>query len=314
MQLAEPLNVEWLKGAAGTLVSELVISYAKMTHIQYPNELEKPRFEDRDIFEQPKVILVSAPDPSWGRRVKLAIERRGCFVSESFFVIGSRRDTPIVEPEVLAAVIRWKVCNAWVVERLRYPKIQKWVVDTMPFPKSLLSSSSEQKKLITAFLRIERAAQKGQSDNSAERETDAILRRAYGLDNEQIWRRLSAIYQWDTIGNLAISFDEPVVSNQADWIVQGAVLDVHPEREEITFWLNSFNKPQIVPIVPAMPGWLLRPDVKFISKVPTAETRSGKLTGKFWGRFEPEQFTYLDRTEAARMVNALIKRNREAKK
>ena len=104
------------------------------------------------------------------------------------------------------------------------------------------------------------------------------------------------------------------VSHQADWVVQGAVLDVHAEREEITFWLNSFNKPQTVPIVPAMPGWLLRSDVKFIAKVPATEVRSRKLTGKFWGRFEPEQFTYLNQVETARMVNAMMRRNREARK
>jgi hypothetical protein len=63
-----------------------------------------------------------------------------------------------------------------------------------------------------------------------------------------------------------------------------------------------------------MPGWLLRPDVKFTTKVPATEVRNGKLTGKFWGRFEPEHFTYLDRTESARMVNAMMKRNREARK
>lgn len=104
------------------------------------------------------------------------------------------------------------------------------------------------------------------------------------------------------------------ISNQADWVVQGVVLDVHAEREEITFWLNSFNQPQTVPIVSAMPGWLLRPDAKFIGKVPRAEVRSGKLTGKFWGRFEPEQFTDLERAVAARMVNAIMKRNQEANK
>ena len=313
MKLDKPQEVQWLKGATGSLASELVVSYKNMIRIRYPNELEEPRFEDRDIFEHPKAILVSAPDPSWGKRVKVAIERRGCFVSESFFVIGSRRISPIIEPEVLAAVVRWKVCNAWVVERLRYPKINKWVLESMPFPRLLLSAPLERQKLLAAFTRIERAAQKGQTDNAAERETDEILRRAYGLEDEQLWRRLVSIYQWDAAESNCISFDEPV-SNQADWIVQGAVLDVHAEREEITFWLNSFNKPQTVPIVPAMPGWLLRPDVKFITKVPGAEVRSRKLTGKFWGRFEPEQFTYLNQAESARMVNAMMRRNREARK
>ena len=310
----KPKEMRWLTRASETIPSELVISYKDVGRVMYPNEVEEPRFEDRDLFSVPKVLLVSDPNPSWGKRLKVAIERRGYLASESFFVIGPRSDNSAITPEILAAVIRWKVCNAWVLERLRYPKINKWVLETMPFPKLLLSSPAELKKLSAAFVQIERAAQRGQIDNSAERETDEILRRAYGLEDERLWNRLVTVYQWDAVGNNGISFDEPVVSNQADWIVQGAVLDLHAEREEITIWLNSFNKPQTVPIVPAMPGWLLRPDVKFITKVPATEVRSGKLTGKFWGRFEPEHFTYLDRAESARMVNAMMKRNREARK
>ena len=305
--------MRWLTGAK-VIPSELVVSYKEVGSVVYPNEVEKPQFEDRDLFSVPKVLLVSDPNPSWGKRLKVAIERRGYLASESFFVIGSRNEYSGITPEILAAVIRWKVCNAWVLERLRYPKINKRVLETMPFPKSLLSSPAELKKLSAAFVQIERAAQRGQTDNSAERETDKILRRAYGLEGEQLWNRLVTVYQWDTVGNNVISFDEPVISIQADWVVQGAVLDVHVEREEITFWLNSFNKPQTVPIVPAMPGWLLRPDVKFIAKVPATEVCSRKLTGKFWGRFEPEQFTYLNQAESARMVDAMLRRNREARK
>ncbi len=312
-KIEKPKERRWLTGA-GVISSELVVSYGDVGKVVYPNEVEKPRYEDRDLFDAPKVLLVSDPNPSWGKRIKVAIERRGYLASHSFFVIGPIAGHNHISPEILAAVIRWKVCNAWALERLRYPWINKWILDTMPFPKALLSSPSDGQKLVDAYCRIERAAQTGEINDSAEKEADEILRRAYGLEDGHIWERLTTVYQWDSIGNSGISLDALDGGHSSDWIVQGAVSQINAAQGEITFLLNSFDKPQTVPIVPTMPGWLLRPEVKFISKVPAAEVRTGKLTGKFFGYFQPEQYTYLERTEAARAINALIKQNREARR
>jgi hypothetical protein len=311
IKLPKPTQVGWLTKPLKTLPTEFNINYANSSKIAYPNDLEWPRYEDRDAFEKEKILLVSDPNPSWGKRVKLAIERKGYFVSNSFYIVAPLIFHKELFPWVIAAVLRWKVSNAWFIEQLRYPWLNKTILDNVLFPRSLLQDSKACSSLTTALQKVEATALQGQTDLKAEKQIDDILKAAFGI-NELIWQRLLGVYEWSAACGEA-SADKSSVSDQADWVVQGAVLDVHAESEEITFWLNSFDKPQTVPIVPAMPGWLLRPDVKFISKVPTAQIRRGKLTGKFWGRFEPEQFTYLERTEAARMVNAMIKRNREAK-
>jgi len=216
-------------------------------------------------------------------------------------------------PWVIAAVLRWKVSNAWFIEGLRYPWLNKISLDNVPFPKSLAQDTKACFSLAVALEKIEMASLSGQIDLKAEKQIDNILKAAYGL-NEATWQRLLEVYEWDSASSAKIKVAEEGVSHQADWFVQGSVLDVHAEREEITFWLNSFSKPQTVPIVPAMPGWLLRPDAKFIGKVPATEVHSRKLTGKFWGCFQPEHYTYLNLTESARMVNEMMKRNREGRK
>jgi hypothetical protein len=54
--------------------------------------------------------------------------------------------------------------------------------------------------------------------------------------------------------------------------------------------------------------------VKFIARVPASEVQAGALTGKHWGRFEPEQYTYLNQIEAARRINANMLRNKGTKR
>jgi hypothetical protein len=297
-----PEIVTWLSGPL------------KVSQVTYPNEVEEPRYEDRDLFEAPKVLLVSDPNPSWGKRVKVAIDRRGAFASESFFVIGPRQEPPAVSPEVIAAVIRWKACNGWVLERLRYPKINKWVVESMPFPRSLLSSAQESGRLARAVQSLEREAQRGKKDEESEQEIESILLRAYDLPRGPVWERLSAAYNWDSVAVDRTSLDGRVFANGADWIAQGAVVEVLGREEQVTLWLNCFDEPQSVRISPSMPGWLLRPETKFIAKVPASEVRSGRLTGRSWGGFEPEQFTYLSLAESARAINENIAKNRESRR
>jgi len=313
LKLTNPTKEGWLTKPLKTLPVEFKINYANSSKIAYPNDLEWPRYEDRDAFKAEKILLVSDPNPSWGKRVKLAIERKGYFVSNSFYVIAPSISHKELFPWVIAAVLRWKVSNAWFIEGLRYPWLNKTNLDNIPFPRSLVHDTKACSSLAVAMQKVETASLNGQTDLKAEKQIDDVLKIAFGL-NETTWQRLLEVYEWNSGTSRPITSVEWGVSNQADWIVQGAVLDVHAECEEITFWLNSFNKPQTVPIVPAMPGWLLRPDAKFIAKVPATEVRNGKLSGNFWGRFEPEHFTYLDRTEAARMVNAMMKQNREARK
>jgi hypothetical protein len=306
--------VKWLTGPLKVLPSEFVIDYGYASQVRYPNEVEEPRYEDRDLFEGPKVLLVSDPNPSWGKRLKVAIERRGYFASASFYVLGPLRDAPIVSPEVIAAVVRWKVCNAWVLERLRYPWINKWVIETMPFPSSLLSSPSECTALTKAVLRLEREAQRGKKDVGTEQEIESILLRAYNLARGSVWERLSAAYNWDSVAVDRTSLDDWVPANGADWIAQGTVVEVLGRQGQLTLWLNCFDELQSVSITPSMPGWLLRPETKFIAKVPASEVRAGRLTGKSWGSFEPEQYTYLGLAEGARAINANIAKNKASER
>ena len=301
----KPVTAGWLTAPLKTLPGEFRIDYGNAATVAYPNDLEWPRYDDRDAFEQTKILLVADPNPSWGRRVKIAIERRGYFVSNSFYVVAPLRGFEHLFPEVIAAVLRWKLGNAWLLERLRYPWLNKRRLEEVPFPKSLLEDGRG-KKLETALRQIECAAISGDTAPRAESEINGVLKSAYGID-PVVWERLTAVYQWDDRGT-----PEENISAQATWISQGEVIEARPEREEITIWLNAFSEPQIVPIASAMPGWLLRPEAKFITKVPGDEVRAGKLSGKSWGGFEPEQFTYLSLAEGARAINSTIAKNKES--
>ncbi|MBK9049365.1 MAG: hypothetical protein IPL78_00130 [Chloroflexi bacterium] len=62
---------------------------------------------------------------------------------------------------------------------------------------------------------------------------------------------------------------------------------------EITFWLNGFDELQTVPIVPVMPGWLLRPEVEFRTAIPRACMKKRSLANNTsWGFFHPQVFSY----------------------
>ena len=182
------------------------------------------------------------------------------------------------------------------------------------FPKALLSSPGECKRLEKALLRFEKAAQLGKKDGTAEAEMDEILMQAYGLERGPFWERLVTVYNWDSVGASRISLDDSTLGDGADWIVQGTVVEVRAAQGEVRMWLNSFDEPQTVSIVPAMPGWLLRPEVKFVTRVPASEVQAGVLTGKCWGRFVPELYTYLSQIEIARTINAKMFRNKGSKR
>ena len=304
----KPKRVVLLSKAGTTLPEEFAFDYAHAEKdMLYPNDFEWPRLDSLSVFEGEKILLLSDPDPSWGKRVKLGIERSGMFPGDGFLAISPLEGTQI-GLEVLASVIRWKVGNAWIVEHLKTRKINTEILRRIPIPKSLLSEKSAAKQLKTLLVRVERAAIAGRKDDAAEAEMDSILRKAYGITDESVWERLCAVYRWDEIGEQTPSFDLPQTNVRADWIVEGAVETVDVAQNTLTVWLTGLDELQTVPIVPRFPGWMLRVGVKFRTMVPSAEARSGKISGASWGVFEPANYTYLTVKEMTTRLNASMKR------
>ena len=301
-------NITLLAKAGTTLPREFVIDYARgELDVRYPDTFEEPRVDSVELLEGEKLLLLSDPNPSWGKRMKLAIERDGAFPGDGFFAIAGKGDCPL-SLECLAALIRWKASNAWVVEHLRYPKVNRSILSKVPVPKVLLSDLGIAKKLKTLLLRVERAAIDGRTETDAEREMDGILRAAYGITDESVWERLCAVYRWDEIGDSAPSFDRPSSVASADWSVEGAVEAVDVAQGTLTLWVSGFDELQTVPLCPQFPGWMLRVGAKFRTMVPSLEARKGRLTGEAWGVIEPANYTYLSIEEMTADLNAEMKR------
>ena len=124
---------------------------------------------------------------------------------------------------------------------------------------------------------------------------DDTLRKAYQLDDET-YERLSMISEWDSKSppTLDLQYDPA-----AQWEISGVVDNVDAENGEITFWFDGFDRLQTTPIVPMMPGWLLRSEATFRTSIPRACVNQHSLANNTsWGFFYPQDYAYLDEEEA----------------
>lgn len=298
----EPRNVPWLTGAKTVMPSSFYIDYDQAQTIRYPNDLVEPRknkkFPEKDkehLLEGVKVLLTSDPNPSWGKRVKVAIERKGHFVSNNFWVVtlGSNAQEMGITHEVIAAVLNWYVSNAWVLEHITHPWIYQSTLKRIPFPRYL---STEDCIALTEAVQLleESAIAKQTAPSEATKTIDTILKAAYQLDDET-FERLCMVYEWDD--NPQITIDPQPVSDEATWVISGVVDTVNANAGTITFWLDGFDKLQTVPITPAMPGWMLRPETAFRTKIPRECVQKRSLQDVVWGKFTPQNYTYLSEDE-----------------
>lgn len=294
-----PKEVNWLTGSKNVIKDSFNLVYDSASTIIYPNALERPRKsnipkKDKEhIFKGKKILLTSNTDPSWGKRVKVAIEKRGYYVSASFIVVvpKSEVEKSCITHEVIAAVLNWKVSNAWIVEHLKYPWIPMPALRSIPFP-TLKKKDCE--ILTEAVLNIEEAIEKnGKPSDDAYLQIDNVLEAAYALEDEE-YKRIQSIYEWDT--NTIISIDR-LPDVEAKWKTTGIVDSIDAENGTITLWISDFDELQTVPISPSMPGWLLRPDAAFRTCIPRESVRKRSLGNVYLGKFSPQDYTYLNEKE-----------------
>src|SRR6266702_2439681 len=282
------------------------IDYEKATTIIYPNMLEEPRKsknpkrDKEHILAGNKVLIPYDPDPTWGRRVRVAIERKSHYVSDSFWVVVPKTiaQQMHITCEVLAAVLSWDVSNAWITEFLKSPAIPKRAIDTVPFPSNL--SEKACRSITEAVLKLEEEAQAGRTESQetkdANRTIDTILRAAYHLD-DTTFERLRQVIEWDHKPQITLD-TQPDLEN-ANWVLSGIVDSINAEQGSITLWLEGFHDLQTVRILPSMPGWMLRPEATFRTKIPRRYVKQGSIDFDAidWGTFDPQPYAYMDEEE-----------------
>jgi hypothetical protein len=306
-----PKPVQWLTGAKQSMPDAFRINYNHTRVITYPDDLEGPRLNDEELLAGKKVLVLSVSDPSWGQRLKVAIEDRGCYVSNSFWVVVPKPfgDAPPYAHEVIAAVVQWKVANAWIIEHLKYPGIPANALHELPFPVQL--SDTDQGSLAAAVQALTQAAIQGEpAPRAATARIDDILRAAYDLDTAT-YDRLRIVAEWDQTALVSVD-PLPVSDVDAPHILRGVVEAVEPAQGRITLWIDEFDALQHVPIDPAMPGWLLRPGAPFRVHVPKAAARQRSLAGIRCGRFEVQEYAYLDEAELLASLSEQLYRDAEA--
>ncbi len=283
-----PKQVKWLPGVRAFMPRPFCIRHGS-DEILYPNELERPRKDKEHLLAAKKVLLVAAPDPSWGKRAKVAIERRGYYVSGSFWVFVPKQGT--FSLEVLAAILSWDVSNAWIVESLRYPKIQRRILDTIPVPPL---SSTECRLIEKAVREIESAAQREELAPEAQQVLDEVLRKAYGLD-EKTFKTLRKVMDWD---DYKPETGRPLAPDpETIFRVSGQVETVDAHVQTITLWFDGIPGSHTIPIVDEMPGWFLRADAAFQAEVSYGALRDEKWEELKWWNIRPKEYTYLSEDE-----------------
>jgi hypothetical protein len=295
-------RVKWLSGPKKSLPRPFVIRYGDESRL-YPDDFERPRMGFEDLLRGDKVLIVSDPDPTWGQRVKVAIDRRGYYPSDSFWVLAPM---PGLEPgltlEALAAVVSWCVGNAWVVEHLKETKILSHVLRELPFPREL--SASDYKILTSAVRQLEKAAQQGAEAPEARSRIDQVLTSAYGLDAATV-ERLRMVAQWDSVQRpMARSLPDPA----SLVLVTGGVEGVDGSNGYVTVWLTGLNGVHTTPITDEMPGWMLRAGAHFQAHIPEDNLRRGSLEGVEWLHVSPQPYTYLNEEGLLERLSALLGR------
>lgn len=287
-----PKRVPWLSGGKKTIPREFFISYDEASTILYPNELVRPKLDLDQIFASPKVLLLSDPHPSWGKRAKVAIERRSHYVSNSFYILVPNPTSPYphINNEVIAAVLGWCVGNAWILEHLRYPWIVKRTLEYLPFPLGL--TGQDCLELTEAVHNLETSGSVGSPVwEEAGSVIDAVLQKAYQL-HENTLERLRLVMHWDQ--SELSTLDPRPESSGARWRIHGEVESVDANENAITLWLDGIPGLQTVRIDPSMPGWMLRPGAAFRTTVPKDCALHNDLRKVVWGKFSPQPYTYLD--------------------
>jgi hypothetical protein len=290
---SEPKEVKWLSSARKVIKNSFHLVYDSKSTIIYPNDLVRPRKNNEHFFKTKKILITSKPDPSWGKRAKVAIERRKYYVSDNFIVIVPKPEMKKrhITHEVLAAVINWKVSNAWIVEHLKYTKIPMRAVKSIPFPPL---SKKDCKILTEAVLEIEKSIEKSDKpSDDVYLKIDKVLTAAYRLSDEE-YERIQSIYEWDTKPMTTI---DKLPNMDAKWKTTGVVDSIDAENGTITLWISDFDELQTVPISPSMPGWLLRPEVAFRTCIPRENVRKRSLGNVYLGKFRPQDYTYLNEEE-----------------
>lgn len=295
----EQRHVLWMTNAPRVVPRPWHINYNVAISMTYPRDFEEPRLDNQHILDSEKIIMVASPNPSWGRRAKAVVERKGYHVSHSFWVISPDKEkNPHLSEEALTAIINWLVSNAWIAESRSYPWIEQNVVATIPIPRNL--SPDDYHILTEAVKEIESAANANQPlPEEAIQSIDITLRRAYDLD-DATYARLRAVAEWDE--HPQITLDPQPDRSVADYIVSGIVEDVQPEQGVLSVWISGFDNVQTVPIDPLMPGWMLRPEAPFRAKIPFANKRKRTLDDVVWNSFVPQQHTYQDENELVQVL------------
>lgn len=292
-------TVHFLPNVKDTFPYSYMLNYAKAKKLLYPDDSERPRLEYESLFQAEKVLLQYVQTPSWGKRNKVAIERRGYYVSEHFYAIGIRENTLwrsdyTLTNEILTAILGWDVSNAWIIEHMRSPGIPSYAVKTIPIPAVL--SKEDCKELTDAVLILEKDANVGgfilQEVKEAHSVIDRILQAAYHLD-ENTFKRLREVRYWEI--ERYITLDLQPEQTRTSWLTSGIVDNVDAEKGEITLWIDGFDELQQVNIVPSMPGWLLRPNAAFLTKIPREYRRQKKIDPNTydWGVFRPQPYMYM---------------------
>jgi hypothetical protein len=284
-------TVRFLTDARRVMPRSWHIDYSMSQSAIYPDDFERHRPKNQQELGGKKILLAASPNPSWGKRAKGAVERRGYYPSFSFYVI-----TPDISAyqkgineEVIAAVVNWHVSNAWVAEHRSYPKIEARIVETIPFPPNL--SEADIYNLTDSVRRLEQAAATNKVlPMDAQKTIDTILRTAYNLD-DAMYERLRIIAGWDQQPQVTLDYRPD--RSTADYIISGVVDSVQADEGKITLWMSGFDELQTVPIEPLMPGWMLRPEAAFRAKIPYACKRRRSLEGVIWGAILPQENTYL---------------------
>jgi hypothetical protein len=303
LNFSEGFEILWYKGFHNVVKESFFVTHKNPLKKKYPNDFEKPRWSNRHYFTREKVLINALHNLAWGQRITVGIDRKGVFVAHNFNIVAMHEDNniPGLTHEVIAAVLAWKVANAWIIEWQRSSNLPLSKIREIPFPKLTEKQCME---ITLAVRNIENAKKNHNIVSGNDMNTiDRILTSAYQLST-MYYSIISELSDWDS--NSSIQETGSVLKEDTRKVC-GVVEEVNAEGGTLTIWLRGFDELQIVPIDKLIPGWLLREGVPFCTKIPKLISEQQLHSGEVqWGNFLPQEYAYLEQEQLLNSLSELV--------
>ena len=253
-------------------------------------------------FQETKILLQYRQDEQWGKRVKSTLTPKKNHTLDVAYLIDPSHTLWNWElnmtKEGLEVILEWDVSNAWMIEHTKSSDVIMHSIQNIPIPREL--SDQDCQILTNAALTMKEATQTMHSISpavsQAQNDIDAILRKAYHLD-DFTFRRLRQVMRWQDRSYTTLNVQPDL--RKANWFTGGVVEGIVASTNKNSLLGRWFRRPPNCADC-SINAWLdVTSQSHFLTKFPREFRRRGKIDPENidWAYFHPQPYMYMNEEE-----------------